>query len=195
MPAWRCGQWPGAPRHYRAPRSCRPLMEKPINSSRRFGADTIDLHQICDRGALDRLERAKVMQQRALARRPDAGDFLQAGLAQVAHAARAVRADRETVRLIAQPLDEIKHRIARRQLERVPVRKKESLAAGVAIRPLGDGDQRHRDAERREHLARRAELPLPAVDKYEVRPGRLGLLVIRWLAALRHTFPLLLRKR
>src|SRR6202035_2335530 len=114
MPAWRCGQWPGAPRHYRAPRSCRPLVEKPINSSRRFGADTIDLHQICDRGALDRLERAKVMQQRALARlegakvrrrralapRADAGDFLQAGLAQVAHAACAVRADREAVRLI-----------------------------------------------------------------------------------------------
>ena len=43
-------------------------------------------------------------QQRALAGRADAGDFLQAGLADVLLAPRAVRADRETVRLVAQPL-------------------------------------------------------------------------------------------
>ena len=77
-----------------------------------------DLRQIGERGALDRLQRAEMMQQRALARRADAGDFLQAGLADVLLAARAVRADGEAMRLVAQPLDEIEHRIARRQLER-----------------------------------------------------------------------------
>ena len=41
------------------------------------------LLKIGDRGALDRLQRAEVLQQRALAGRADAGDFLQAGLADV----------------------------------------------------------------------------------------------------------------
>ena len=59
----------------------------------------------------------KWMQQRAFARRSDAGDLLQAGLAHVARATRPVRADGETMGLIAQPLDEIEHRVARRQLE------------------------------------------------------------------------------
>ena len=82
-------------------------MEKLIDPPRGFRTDTIDLHQVRDRGALDRFERAKVMQQGTLSRRPNACDFLEAGFAQIAHPARPVRADRKTMRLITQPLDKI----------------------------------------------------------------------------------------
>src|SRR5580704_12453893 len=73
--------------------SSRPLVKKFVNPPRRFGADAFDLHQVGDCGALDGFQRAEVMQQRALARRSDAGDLLQPGLAHVARAARPVRAD------------------------------------------------------------------------------------------------------
>src|ERR1700687_582083 len=125
----------------------RPVMEEFVYPLRRFGTDALDLHQVGDRGALDRLERAEVVQQGALARRPDAGDFLPARLAYIARTPRRVRADGETMGLIAQPLDEVEHRIARRQLERVAAREEEGFAAGVAVRALGDGDQRHLGAE------------------------------------------------
>src|ERR1700735_972874 len=108
-------------------RSRRSLVEKFVNSPRRFGADTIDLHQVGDRRPLDRLERTEVVQQRPFPRWADARDFLQAGLAQIAHPARPMRTDRETMRLVAQPFDEIKHGIAWRQFERVAARNKEGL--------------------------------------------------------------------
>ncbi len=92
-------------------------MKKFVNPPRRFGTDALDLHQIGDRGTLDGFERAEVVQQRAFARRSDAGDLLQTGLAHIARPARPVRADGKTMGLIAQPLDEIEHRVARRQLE------------------------------------------------------------------------------
>ena len=90
------------------------LVEEIVDLARGLGVDAGHLGEIGGGGALDRLERAEMLQQRALARRADAGDFLQAGLADVALAPRAVRADREAMRLVAQPLDEIEHRIARR---------------------------------------------------------------------------------
>ena len=49
--------------------------------ARGLGIDTGHPREIAERGALDLLERAEMAQQRALARRADAGDFLQAGLA------------------------------------------------------------------------------------------------------------------
>src|SRR5665811_1792388 len=97
-------------------------------------------------------------QQRALAGRPDARNFLQAGLADVLLAPRAVRADGEAVRLVAQPLDEIEQRVARRQLERRAAGHEEGLAPGVTVRPLGDGDQRQvGHAQCGERLGRRTE--------------------------------------
>src|SRR5579862_1717398 len=118
----------------------RPLVKKFVNPPRRFGTDAFDLHQVGDRGALDGFQRAEVMQQRAFARRSDAGDLLQAGLAHIAGATRPMRADGEAMGLVAQPLDEIEHRVARRQLERVAAREEEGFAPGVTVRPLGDGD-------------------------------------------------------
>ena len=53
------------------------------------------------------------MEQRALAGRPDAGDLLQARLANIAPAPDAVRADRKSMCLVTQALHEIEHGIAR----------------------------------------------------------------------------------
>src|SRR5580658_3609171 len=147
MPARRYATLLGKPYSFAWPPSDiflgRPLVEKFVNPPRRFGADAFDLHQVGDRGALDGFERAEVVQQRAFARRSDAGDLLQAGLAHIARAARPVRADGKTMGLVAQPLDEIEHRVARRQLERVAAREEEGFAAGVAVRPLGNGGKRN----------------------------------------------------
>src|SRR5580704_10821599 len=151
----------------------RPLVKKFVYPPRRFGTDAFDLHQVGDRGALDGFQRAEVVQQRALARRPDAGDLLQARLAHVARPARPVRADGKTMGFIAQPLDEIEHRVARRQLERVAAREEEGFAAGVAVRPLGNGDQGDLGAQPGEHLAGGIELAEAAVDQHQVRPRRL----------------------
>src|SRR6516165_10505090 len=146
-----------------------PLVKKFVNPPRRLGADAFDLNQVSHRSALDRFQSAEVMQQCALARRPDTGNLLQPGLAQILGPPRTVRADGEAMGLIAQPLDEIEHRIARRQLERVAAGKKEGFAASVAVRPLADGNQRHIGAELLQHLARGVELAEAAVDQDEVR--------------------------
>ena len=99
------------------PPSCRSFVKEVVDSPRRFGADTIHLHQVGDGGALNRLKRPEVMQQSPFPGWADARDLLQAGLTQVTHAAGPMGADRKSMRLVAQPLDEIQDRIARRQFE------------------------------------------------------------------------------
>src|SRR5262249_44709278 len=145
--------------------SARPFVEEVVDALRGLGADAGHLLEVGERCAFDRLERPEVMQQRTLARRADAGDLLQAGVSNVALALLPMRADREAMRLVAQPLDEIQNRIARRQPERFAAGHVERLAAGVAVGPLGDADQRHTSrAEPGEDLARRVELADAAVD-------------------------------
>src|SRR5262249_19472172 len=94
----------------------RGLVEEVVDLARGLGADPGHLGEIGQRGALDRLERAEMVEQRAFAGRADAGDFLQPRLADIAAAAQAVRADGETMRLVAQPLDGIERGIARLEL-------------------------------------------------------------------------------
>src|SRR5258708_31665346 len=97
----------------------RPLVEEVVDLARGLGAEPGYLGEIGQRRALDRLERAEMVEQGALAGRADARDLLQSRLADVAAAPDAVRADREAMRLVAQPLDEIERRIARLALERL----------------------------------------------------------------------------
>src|SRR5882757_3807721 len=92
-------------------------VEKLENLAGTLGADAGNLTEVGDRGPLDLLERSEVMQQGTFARRSDARNLLQAGLADVLFAQLAVRADDEAVGLVAQPLDEIEHRVARLQLD------------------------------------------------------------------------------
>jgi hypothetical protein len=46
------------------------------------------------------------------------------------------------VRLVAQALHEIEHRVARLQHEGRPAAHEKMLAAGITVRPLGDARQR-----------------------------------------------------
>jgi hypothetical protein len=151
-----------------------------VNAARGLGVDAGDLREIIEGSALDCLQGAEVAQQRALARRADARDLLQAGLANIAFAFRPMRADGKAMGLVAQALQEIKHGIARRQLERRLAGRVKRLAAGVAIGSLGNRNQRHiGDANRREHILHGLELTLAAVDDDEIGPGRIGALLAR----------------
>src|SRR5215471_13669761 len=145
--------------------SPRRVVEKIIDAPRRLGADARRAGKVGERGALDLPQRSEMAQQGALAGRADAGNLLQSGLADVAPAAGAVRADREAMRLVAQSLHEIEHRVAQRQFEARPAGRMEGFATGVAVRTLGDGDERQvGEAERGQRLVRGAKLALAAVD-------------------------------
>src|SRR4051812_25854475 len=77
--------------------SARRLVEEIVDLAGGLVVDARHLRQIGKRGALDSFQRAEMMQQRALPRRADAGNFLQARLANVLLPARAVRPDGEAV--------------------------------------------------------------------------------------------------
>src|SRR3954451_15293133 len=94
-------------------------VEKLENLAGAFGADAWNLAEVGDRGPLDFLQGSEVVQQGTFACRPDAGNFLQARLADVLLAQLALRADHKAMCLVAQPLDEIQHGIARLELERL----------------------------------------------------------------------------
>src|SRR2546423_3787192 len=117
-------------------------MEELINAACRLGIDAGHLCEIAERSALNCFERAEVMQQRALARRTDAGDLLQPGLADVFLASLSVRTDGEAVGLVAQALDEIEQRIARFELNRCASGDEKRFPPGLPLRPFGDRDQR-----------------------------------------------------
>src|SRR6478672_8412919 len=111
----------------------RLVMKEGVDFARGLRADAGDLGKVGGCCAFDRLERSEVMQQRALAARSHPGNFLQARFANIAAAPDAVRADREAVCLIAQALNEIKHGIARLELESFPSRHKERFEAGITL--------------------------------------------------------------
>src|SRR3954468_3346224 len=79
----------------------RPGVEKFENPARAFGANPRHLAEVGDGSALDLLQRSEMVQQRPLARRSDAGNFLQSGLADILLAQLAVRADHKTMGLVA----------------------------------------------------------------------------------------------
>jgi hypothetical protein len=120
------------------------VVEMVVDEPRDALGNAVHGHQIGSWRPAHRLGRAEMLQQRALARRADAGDLVERVLDHLLLAPRAVRADGEAVRLVAQALHEIEHRIARRQRERIaPGMKKRSrpasrsapLATPMAIRP------------------------------------------------------------
>ncbi len=78
------------------------------------------------------------MQQRALARGADAGDFVERALHEILLALGSVRADGEAMGLVAQALHKEQGRVAHRQFERLAPFDEKRLAAGVAVRPFGD---------------------------------------------------------
>src|SRR5215510_2912124 len=164
-------------------RSTGTFVKKVVNFSCCLGAHAGNFSEIGRGSALNRLERPEVLQEGALAGRPDAWDFLQAGLAQVLLAAGAMRADRKPMRLVAQPLDEIEHRVARLEHERVTSGDMKCFPSGVAVRPLGHAHERYiSEAKCHERLGRGGELATAAVDDHEIGPRGFG--VVRNLLAL-----------
>src|SRR3954462_9259860 len=148
-------------------------MEKLENLAGTFGADAGNLAEVGDRGPLDFLQGSEVMQQGTLARWPDAGNFLQPGLADVLLAKLAMRADHKAMRLVAQPLDEIQHGIARLELYGLAAMHEQGLAPRVAVRPLGHRQQLTLgQSKASENLLHRVELAAAPVDDHEVRPLR-----------------------
>ena len=154
-------------------------LKKVIDELGGRGIDARDLFEIGEPGARNRLCRSERMQQGALADRSDPADLVERALGDVLLAARAVGADGEAMRLVAQPLHEIKRRVARREPERRPVGEEKSLAPGVAIGPFGDRSDRHTlDAEFGEGLARRRELTVAAIDEDQVGPLRKSIVLL-----------------
>ena len=77
------------------------------------------------------------------------------------------------MRLVAQPLHEIKHGVARLELERLAAGHEEGLHPGVAVRAFGDGEERDiGETQRGQCLLGGAELAAAAVDDDEIGPGR-----------------------
>src|ERR1700737_567909 len=116
--------------------------------------------------------RAEMVQERLLSPRPDPGNLVERRASERSGPLGAVGADSKAVRLVSQALQEIEDRIPRAERERRPAGKKEALAPGVAVGPLGDRGDRHVvDAELGKHALRNVELPLAAIDQYEIGPA------------------------
>src|SRR5215475_11659709 len=103
----------------------RRLVEELIYLSRGLRINSGDLGEIGQTRPLNRFHSAKMAQESPLAGGPDPWNFLQSGLAQIFLASNPMRADREAMRFIAQPFDEIEQGVARRQFEGVPARHEE----------------------------------------------------------------------
>jgi hypothetical protein len=130
-------------------------VEKVVDQLRRRGVEAGRLFEVGEAGLRDVPRRAEGEQERALARRADAGDFVERALDEFALAPCAVGSDGEAVGLVAQALDEEEGRIARAEPERFAPLDEESLVAGVAVGALGDRDQPHPlDAEPSQNFAR-----------------------------------------
>ncbi len=82
-------------------------------------------------------------------------------------------ADRKPVCLVAHALDEVEHRIARRQGEVRLALHEEALATCIAVDTLGDANRNHAfgDIQFVEDLAHRRHLALTTVDEDHIRPG------------------------
>src|SRR5260370_40944636 len=127
-------------------------MEMLINLFRPAFGDAVDPPQLGEAGARNGPRRAEMMEERPLAVGADAGNVVEQGMTDAFGPPRAVRADGEAVRLVAQALQEGEHRIAGVETERSLAGHEKARAAGGAVGTLGDRrDGDIGDAELAEH--------------------------------------------
>src|SRR6185312_16939004 len=88
-----------------------------MNLLRQGAGDSGHRFDVLERCCTNRTGAAKMVQQRTLAGRADARHLVERRAGDVGGAPGAVRADGEPVRLVAQALEEIEHRIARLERE------------------------------------------------------------------------------
>ena len=113
-----------------------------------------------------------MVEQRPLALGTDPRHLIQRRSPDVARPFAAMGLNGEPVRLVAQPLDKVEDGIARVQRQRLAARQEEALPPGVALRALGDRQQRHVDqVQLGQHRLGRGELAGAAVDDHEVGPA------------------------
>src|SRR5258708_10212660 len=124
-------------------------MEVVINFFGDGFADAGDLFEVLQPGPRHRLAGAEMHEQSLLPPRADPRDLVERRGGDCGTAARPMAADREAVRLVAQPLQKVEHRVARLELAGLPSVHEESLAAGGAVRPLSDRPQRAVDDSER----------------------------------------------
>src|SRR6476620_3181142 len=105
------------------------------------------------------------MQQRALTRGANTGNFLQSGFSDVPSTQLTMRSDDKPMRLITQSLDKIQNRIQRFELDGWTIRQEQGFAAGITVRSLGNRHQRDpAQTQRLKYPAGGIELAEAAVD-------------------------------
>src|SRR5680860_1700998 len=119
------------------------LMEVIIDRFRHLRADAANAFEIGDAGAAHGLGRTEILQQRPLARRPDARHLVERRGGDAFLAPRAVGADGKPVRLVPKRLNAVKHRVARFQKQRRFSLKIDALVAGIAVGALGPVSYTH----------------------------------------------------
>src|SRR5947209_4697397 len=113
-------------------------MEIVVNEPGGSGIDARHFFEVRKRCPRDGFSGAEILQERPFARRTDAADLVERALRELTFAPCTMRADRKTMRLVAQPLGKVKRRISWRQVEGLSLLDEEGLAAGVAIAAFGD---------------------------------------------------------
>src|SRR6187431_838744 len=96
----------------RSPWSASPLVEMIVDHLRHLRADAADRGEIGDAGAAHRLGRTEMLEQSALARRPNALDLVERRNMHLLLAPGTMGADGKAMGLVAEFLDAIEHRVA-----------------------------------------------------------------------------------
>ena len=139
-----------------------PLVEMVVDHLRHLRADAADRGEIGDAGAAHRLGRAEMLEQRALARRSNTLNLVERRGLHLLLAPGAMGADGEAMGLVAELLDTIKHGVARLEQQRLATLHVDALAAGIAVRSLGNsGELDLAKPELVEHGHGRRQLPGP----------------------------------
>jgi hypothetical protein len=116
------------------------VMKMGIHAPGDFVADAGRCFKVGKSCLFDPARGAKMMQERTLPGRADARYFVELALGELAAATRAMCGDRETMRLVPQALQIIKHGITRRKLKGGSSEHVKPFPPGIPVRPLRDGN-------------------------------------------------------
>src|SRR5882672_2588023 len=143
-------------------------MESPVDLFREFATDALDLRQVLDAGAHHALQPAEAREQLLAAFGADPGDAFQRRSSAPLGASRPVPGDGETVRLVANPLDQVQSGVVRGKRHHA-LAYPQLLESWLSLRALGDAHERDvGETDLRERFLRCIHLSLAAVDENQV---------------------------
>src|ERR671921_2255974 len=102
-------------RDTRRPNASGRFAQVPVDVARDLAGQPWHRFELLARGREEPLGRAEVVEQQALARRPHAGQVVEDRACHRSVAAPAVELDRETMRLVADSLEQVQRRAVTRQ--------------------------------------------------------------------------------